>query len=103
MRDSLKLSNNRAAFSGPIIPPVSVNPELLPYRQLLPIWQMRDTIVQAISANQVIIINGETGCGKTTQVNIFSVQFEICLYFNTIICVFQAMYKIIFQNSVKIN
>lgn len=68
LRDSAKLSNTRPGFNGPIIPPVSVNPEFLPYRQSLPIWQMRDTIMQAINANQVVIISGETGCGKTTQV-----------------------------------
>ncbi|KAH8271336.1 hypothetical protein KR018_007228 [Drosophila ironensis] len=33
----------------------------------LPIYAARDTIVNAINENPVVIIKGETGCGKTTQ------------------------------------
>ncbi|KAG5188233.1 hypothetical protein JKP88DRAFT_267647 [Tribonema minus] len=37
-------------------------------REQLPAYQMADGIVKAISQNQVVVISGETGCGKTTQV-----------------------------------
>lgn len=37
-------------------------------REQLPIRSYRDEILNAISKNQVVMISGETGCGKTTQV-----------------------------------
>ncbi|WP_284190524.1 ATP-dependent RNA helicase HrpA [Vibrio zhanjiangensis] len=37
------------------------------YPDLLPVSQKRDDIAQAIQENQVVIIAGETGSGKTTQ------------------------------------
>ncbi|CAD8097611.1 unnamed protein product [Paramecium sonneborni] len=38
------------------------------FRMQLPIFQFRDKIIKSIRENQVIIIAGETGCGKTTQI-----------------------------------
>ncbi|KAB5545598.1 P-loop containing nucleoside triphosphate hydrolase protein [Coniochaeta sp. 2T2.1] len=40
-------------------------------RKKLPAWQVQEEIVQTVSENQVTIISGETGSGKSTQ----SVQF----------------------------
>lgn len=37
-------------------------------REKLPVFSMRSQIMQAINDNPVIIIRGNTGCGKTTQV-----------------------------------
>ncbi|SCU67825.1 RNA editing associated helicase 2 [Trypanosoma equiperdum] len=37
-------------------------------RQRLRIYEKRDEILRAISSNQIVIICGTTGCGKTTQV-----------------------------------
>lgn len=37
-------------------------------RAKLPVFNTRETILQMIRDNPVIIIRGETGCGKTTQV-----------------------------------
>ena len=34
----------------------------------LPVEEMRADIVRTIATNQVVLISGETGCGKTTQV-----------------------------------
>ncbi|TKA74498.1 hypothetical protein B0A49_06569 [Cryomyces minteri] len=42
-------------------------------RQSLPAWKLQEAIVQAVNANQVVIISGETGSGKSTQ----SVQFVL--------------------------
>lgn len=36
----------------------------------LPIHDKRNEIVDAIRANPVVILEGDTGCGKTTQVSI---------------------------------
>ncbi|KAM0813748.1 putative P-loop containing nucleoside triphosphate hydrolase protein [Seiridium cardinale] len=45
--------------------------QMIAQRQKLPAWQVRDKVVQTVSQNQVTIIAGETGSGKSTQ----SVQF----------------------------
>ncbi|KAI1093892.1 P-loop containing nucleoside triphosphate hydrolase protein [Rostrohypoxylon terebratum] len=45
--------------------------QMLAQRQKLPAWQMKDSVVSTVSQNQITIIAGETGSGKSTQ----SVQF----------------------------
>eukprot|EP00928_Gymnodinium_smaydae_P010064 TRINITY_DN1377_c0_g2_i1.p1 TRINITY_DN1377_c0_g2~~TRINITY_DN1377_c0_g2_i1.p1 ORF type:complete len:1082 (-),score=211.79 TRINITY_DN1377_c0_g2_i1:112-3357(-) len=42
--------------------------KLLPVRQRLPAFQMAPGIVEAIRSNQVVLVLGATGCGKTTQI-----------------------------------
>ncbi|XP_069705785.1 ATP-dependent DNA/RNA helicase DHX36 [Periplaneta americana] len=42
--------------------------KMMEFRSNLPTFKMRDQIIEHIDQNQVIVINGETGCGKTTQV-----------------------------------
>lgn len=37
-------------------------------RENLPIWNFRDCLLTIIEENQVVIVCGETGCGKSTQV-----------------------------------
>lgn len=37
-------------------------------RELLPAWKKRDALVQAINSNQITLVTGETGSGKSTQV-----------------------------------
>lgn len=47
------------------------NPEyqkFLDFREKLPIAAMRAEIMEAINENPVVIIRGNTGCGKTTQI-----------------------------------
>lgn len=36
----------------------------------LPIFDTQETILNALKENQVIVIDGSTGCGKSTQVSI---------------------------------
>jgi len=43
-------------------------PFTISYPEELPVSAQRDDIARAISANQVVIISGETGSGKTTQI-----------------------------------
>lgn len=45
-----------------------IDSEYSAFRQTLPIWKSKDEIMQAILRHQVVIISGETGSGKTTQV-----------------------------------
>lgn len=39
-----------------------------PQRERLPSFAHADRVVEAVTSNQVVVISGETGCGKTTQV-----------------------------------
>ncbi|GAA99231.1 hypothetical protein E5Q_05925 [Mixia osmundae IAM 14324] len=48
--------------------------DLLSSRKLLPIWQGREGICQQILNNDTVVILGETGSGKTTQVPQFLLQ-----------------------------
>ncbi|KAG8444118.1 hypothetical protein GDO86_009340 [Hymenochirus boettgeri] len=41
---------------------------MLQQRQKLPAWQEQDQILNHLSKNQVLVVSGMTGCGKTTQI-----------------------------------
>ncbi|KRZ74103.1 ATP-dependent RNA helicase DHX8 [Trichinella papuae] len=41
---------------------------ILEQRQSLPIYKLRGELVKAVSENQILIVIGETGSGKTTQI-----------------------------------
>ncbi|XP_044262840.1 3'-5' RNA helicase YTHDC2-like [Tribolium madens] len=43
-------------------------PQIARFRLQLPIYEMKDTIVEKIRQNQVLIVSSETGSGKTTQI-----------------------------------
>ncbi|XP_061072656.1 ATP-dependent DNA/RNA helicase DHX36 isoform X3 [Conger conger] len=45
--------------------------EMLKFREKLPSYKMKEDLVQLVRANQVLVVSGETGCGKTTQVTQF--------------------------------
>ena len=42
--------------------------KMLDFRSKLPAFKMKNEIIQLVAENQVIVVSGETGCGKTTQV-----------------------------------
>lgn len=42
--------------------------KMLQARKKLPAYNMKDKIVDLVQTHQVVVISGETGCGKTTQV-----------------------------------
>ncbi|XP_061072655.1 ATP-dependent DNA/RNA helicase DHX36 isoform X2 [Conger conger] len=44
---------------------------MLKFREKLPSYKMKEDLVQLVRANQVLVVSGETGCGKTTQVTQF--------------------------------
>lgn len=37
-------------------------------REGLPVYKLRDQMIQAVQDNQILIVIGETGSGKTTQI-----------------------------------
>jgi ATP-dependent helicase HrpA len=45
-----------------------------PYRTELPIFSFRQSILNGITEHQVIVVTGETGCGKTTQLPLFCLE-----------------------------
>ncbi|XP_053612079.1 3'-5' RNA helicase YTHDC2-like [Plodia interpunctella] len=49
------------------VPNTTYNPDLVKFREKLPIYEQRQELINAITHNQVIIVAGATGCGKTTQ------------------------------------
>jgi len=49
------------------------NPPALTYNPCLPITDKKNEIIDLISKNQVLIISGETGSGKTTQIPKFCI------------------------------
>jgi ATP-dependent helicase HrpA len=69
MYRSLSTTGGRRSFSGS-------EPEWLAgaYDQSLPIFKQRREIIQTLRANQVVIIAGETGCGKTTHLPLICLE-----------------------------
>ena len=55
-------------LSAPVVVHVSRPKEIENKRKDLPIVMMEQEIMEAINENITVIICGETGCGKTTQV-----------------------------------
>ncbi|KAG6039358.1 hypothetical protein E4U41_002830 [Claviceps citrina] len=50
---------------------------MLQSRMQLPMWQFRPHVLKAVDDNQVVIVCGETGCGKSTQVPSFLLEHEL--------------------------
>jgi len=48
--------------------------EILEKRKSLPIWEHKDTFLKMFKENQVLILQGETGSGKTTQIPQFVLE-----------------------------
>ncbi|GLT43098.1 hypothetical protein SLA2020_170700 [Shorea laevis] len=48
--------------------------EILEKRKTLPVWQQREEFLQVLNANQTLILVGETGSGKTTQIPQFVLE-----------------------------
>ncbi|KAI0507938.1 hypothetical protein KFK09_014066 [Dendrobium nobile] len=71
-RRSLQLRNQQVAWQE--------SPEglkMLEFRKSLPSYKEKEALLQAISRNQVVVISGETGCGKTTQLPQYILESEI--------------------------
>ncbi|KAJ7982481.1 putative ATP-dependent RNA helicase [Quillaja saponaria] len=51
--------------------------KMLEFRKSLPSFKEKERLLQAIVRNQVIVISGETGCGKTTQLPQYVLESEI--------------------------
>ncbi|XP_057951313.1 DExH-box ATP-dependent RNA helicase DExH1 isoform X2 [Malania oleifera] len=47
------------------------------FREKLPAFKMKSEFLKAVAENQVLVVSGETGCGKTTQLPQFILEEEI--------------------------
>ena len=47
------------------------------YRRSLPMWAFREQVLSAVEANPVVVLSGETGCGKSTQLPTFLMENEL--------------------------
>ncbi|PTD02861.1 ATP-dependent RNA helicase DHX29 [Fusarium culmorum] len=50
---------------------------MLQSRMQLPMWHFREQVLEAVDGNQVVIVCGETGCGKSTQVPSFLLEHQL--------------------------
>ncbi|KAI5679650.1 hypothetical protein M9H77_00877 [Catharanthus roseus] len=50
---------------------------MLSFREKLPAYKVKTEFLNAVAANQVLVVSGETGCGKTTQLPQFILEEEI--------------------------
>ncbi|KAG8374049.1 hypothetical protein BUALT_Bualt11G0090500 [Buddleja alternifolia] len=50
---------------------------MLAFREKLPAFKVKSEFLKAVAANQVLVVSGETGCGKTTQLPQFILEEEI--------------------------
>eukprot|EP00261_Vitis_vinifera_P033395 XP_019074638.1 PREDICTED: DExH-box ATP-dependent RNA helicase DExH5, mitochondrial isoform X3 [Vitis vinifera] len=71
-RRSLQLRNQQQAWQES-----TEGRKMLEFRGSLPASKEKDALLTAISGNQVVIVSGETGCGKTTQIPQFILESEI--------------------------
>ncbi|XP_058769332.1 DExH-box ATP-dependent RNA helicase DExH5, mitochondrial isoform X2 [Vicia villosa] len=69
---SLQMRDVQQAWQGS-----SEGKRMLEFRRNLPAYKEKEAILSVISENQVVIISGETGCGKTTQIPQFILESEI--------------------------
>lgn len=53
--------------------------QMLVSRMQLPMWHFQQQVVEAVDREQVVIICGETGCGKSTQVPSFLLEHQLSL------------------------
>ncbi|KAG8647683.1 DExH-box ATP-dependent RNA helicase DExH3 [Manihot esculenta] len=71
-RRSLRMRNMQRAWEE--------SPEgkkMMGFRKSLPAFKEKEKLLQAIARNQVIVVSGETGCGKTTQLPQYILESEI--------------------------
>ena len=59
--------------------PYSVRYEnILETRLKLPVYQFKDKLIKAVQDNQIVVVEGETGSGKSTQIPQFLVDAGFC-------------------------
>ena len=67
-KEQARTATGRLNNGLPQIPPARGRSDLTGFTNTLPINQYRDLILETINSNQICLVSGETGSGKTTQV-----------------------------------
>ena len=57
---------------------LTAHEELLAVRKKLPVYAYREEFLEAVQDNQVLIVVGETGSGKTTQLPHYLLDAALC-------------------------
>lgn len=69
---SLQLRDKQRQWQGSI-----EGQQMQELRKNLPAYKERDVLLKAVSENQILVVSGETGCGKTTQLPQYILESEI--------------------------
>ena len=56
--------------------------EILAKRKNLPAWEAKEQLLMLMNQFQVLVLQGETGSGKTTQVPQFLLEYFISIGYN---------------------
>lgn len=76
----LKVSHRATANHLPALPNINIwngrlysqrYYDILEKRKTLPVWHHKQHFIKTLQNNQTLILVGETGCGKSTQVCLF--------------------------------
>ena len=74
------LTADKEMTKGQMLNPLTGQPytaryyDILEKRKALPVWSFLDDLQKNVEENQVVIVEGETGSGKTTQIPQFLVN-----------------------------
>lgn len=71
-RRSIRMRNRQTSWEE-----LPEGQKMLKFREGLPAWKEKDGLLDAVAKNQVIVVSGETGCGKTTQLPQYILESEI--------------------------
>ncbi|KAF9623472.1 hypothetical protein IFM89_003056 [Coptis chinensis] len=71
-RKSLQLCEQQQAWQESV-----EGQKMVEFRRGLPAYNEKDALLKAVSQNQVVVVSGETGCGKTTQLPQYILESEI--------------------------
>ena len=70
MKEIAKTTAGRLSNGVPQVPPCKSTPsEFTAFQETLPINTHKDNIIRMINDNKVLMVVGDTGSGKTTQVS----------------------------------
>ncbi|CAG2180932.1 unnamed protein product, partial [Oppiella nova] len=66
-----------------IIPQIPIPPpfasgrmdQTIAFRKSLPVWLKRTDVMEAIASNRIVVVSGGTGCGKTTQIPQYILEY----------------------------